>query len=210
MKTTPQRDAARTRADLLAVATEVFAADGYSGARVDEIAERTRTTKRMIYYYFDSKEGLYQAVLEEAYRGIRRAESTIDVSALDPATALRRVAELTFDHHVSHPAFIRLVATENIHGASSLRHMPALRDSATPARAVLEGILERGRSAGVFRTDVDALDVHMVISAYCVFQIANQHTFGFLFDVDFDDAAGRDHRRAVIGDVVASWLTTTP
>ena len=70
------RDAERTRADLLAVATEVFAESGYSGARVDEIAERTRTTKRMIYYYFGGKEGLYMAVLEQAYRGIREVENT--------------------------------------------------------------------------------------------------------------------------------------
>ena len=53
------RDAERTRAELLAVAAEVFAEQGYSGARVDDIAERTRTTKRMIYYYFGGKERLY-------------------------------------------------------------------------------------------------------------------------------------------------------
>ena len=58
-----QRDAERTRAELLAVATEVFAESGYSGARVDEIAERTRTTKRMIYYYFGGKEQLYLCLL---------------------------------------------------------------------------------------------------------------------------------------------------
>ena len=44
------RDAERTRAELLAVATEVFAEQGLSGARVDEIAERTRTTKRTVSY----------------------------------------------------------------------------------------------------------------------------------------------------------------
>lgn len=208
MTTTPQRDAARTRADLLAVATEVFATEGFSGARVDEIAERTRTTKRMIYYYFDNKEGLYQAVLEEAYRGIRRAESTIELGALDPVTAMRRLAEITFDHHISHPAFIRLVAIENIHGGRSLRAMPSLRAEATPAKTVLDAILDSGRAAGMFRTDIDALDVHMLISAFSVFQVANRHTFGHLFDVDFDDVAGIAHRRAMIGDVVVSWLTS--
>src|SRR6476659_9531372 len=90
------RDAERTRAELLAVATRVFAEDGFSGARIDEIAEQTRTTKRMIYYYFGGKEQLYLAVLENAYRGIREAEQRLDVRHLDPIDAIRAVAEMTF------------------------------------------------------------------------------------------------------------------
>ena len=101
------RDAERTRAELLEVATEVFAEQGLSGARVDEIAERTRTTKRMIYYYFGGKEQLYRAVLEAAYRGIREAEQSIHAADLPPVEAVRRIAELTFDHHHAHPASAR-------------------------------------------------------------------------------------------------------
>ena len=202
------RDAERTRAELLAVATEVFAEEGYSGARVDDIAERTRTTKRMIYYYFGSKEGLYLAVLEEAYRGIREAERTIDVDHTDPVAAIRQLAELTFDHHVSHDAFVRLVAIENIHRGEFIRRIDSLRMLAQPAKTLLDEILERGRASGVLRADVDAIDVHLVISAYCVFQVANQYTFGYLFDVTFDDPDRRRHLRSVIGDVVVSWLTS--
>ena len=95
--------------EILDVATREFADRGFAGARVDEIAAQTRTTKRMIYYYFGSKEALFVAVLERAYAGIRAAEQTIDVDHLDPAAAIRRLAELTFDHHESHPDFIRLV-----------------------------------------------------------------------------------------------------
>ena len=189
-----RRDAERTRAELLAVATEVFAEDGYSGARVDEIAARTRTTKRMIYYYFGGKEGLYRAVLEEAYRGIREAERGIDVDHSDPVQAVRALAEVTFDHHVQHDAFIRLVAIENIHRGEFIRQIDSLRTLGQPAMTILEGILDRGRSAGVFRTDV--------------FQVANRYTFGLLFDVDLAAPARRAHLRSVIGDVVVGWLTS--
>ncbi len=205
--TTQQRDAERTRSELLAVATEVFAEDGYSGARVDVIAERTRTTKRMIYYYFGSKEGLYLAVLENAYRGIREAERAIDVRHTDPVAAVRELAELTFDHHVSHDAFIRLVAIENIHRGEFIRRIDSLRTLSQSAKTLLDEILERGRAAGVFRADVDAVDVHLVISSYCVFQVANQYTFGYLFDVDFTQPSRRAHLRAMIGDVIVGWLT---
>lgn len=204
---TLQRDAARTRAELLAVATEVFAEDGYSGARVDDIAERTRTTKRMIYYYFGGKEQLYNAVLENAYQGIREAERAIDVDEADPIAAIRQLAELTFDHHVSHDAFVRLVAIENIHRGESIRTISSLRTLAQPAKTLLDRILEKGRDEGVFRADVEALDVHLVISAYCVFQVANKYTFGYLFDVDLAEPARRSHLRGVIGEVVVGWLT---
>ena len=127
-----QRDAERTRADLLAVATRVFAEDGYSGARVDDIAEQTRTTKRMIYYYFGGKEQLYLAVLDHAYQGIREAERTADVRHLDPVEAVRRLAELTYDHHISHPGFIRLVSIENIHRGEFIKRLDSLRTSAAP------------------------------------------------------------------------------
>jgi AcrR family transcriptional regulator len=202
-----QRDAERTRADLLDVATEVFAESGFSGARVDEIAERTRTTKRMIYYYFGSKEGLYMAVLENAYRGIREAEQRLHVDHIDPVIAMRRLAEVTFDHHLDHQAFIRLVAIENIHRGEYISRLDSLRSLARPATSLLDDILARGREAGVFRSDVEALDVHLLISSYCVFQVANRYTFGFLFDVDFTEVAMRTHLRRMIGDVVVGWLT---
>ena len=202
-----RRDAVRTRADLLAVATTEFADHGFSGARVDEIAARTRTTKRMIYYYFGSKRGLYLAVLENAYAGIRVLEAQLEVEHLDPARAMRALAELTFDHHESHPAFVRLVAIENIHRAEHLRTSEALAGLAAPAVDVLGGILARGHAAGLFRADVDALDVHMVISAFCIFRLANRHTFQAVFDRDLLDPDRRAHYRRMVGDLVLEYLT---
>ena len=202
-----RRDAVRTRADLLAVATTEFADHGFSGARVDEIAARTRTTKRMIYYYFGSKRGLYLAVLENAYAGIRVLEAQLEVEHLDPARAMRALAELTFDHHESHPDFVRLVAIENIHRAEHLRTSEALAGLAAPAVDVLGGILARGHAAGLFRADVDALDVHMVISAFCIFRLANRHTFQAVFDRDLLDPDRRAHYRRMVGDLVLEYLT---
>src|SRR5207302_7361272 len=128
-----QRDSARTRAEILDVATAEFAEHGYSGARVDEIAERTRTTKRMLHYYFGSKEGLYTEVLEHAYAEIRAAEQTVDVEHLEPLAAIRRLAELTFDHHEAHPDFIRLVSIENIHRAEHMQASGRFADLNVPA-----------------------------------------------------------------------------
>ncbi|MER7081642.1 transcriptional regulator, TetR family [Saccharopolyspora kobensis] len=202
-----QRDAERTRSEILEVATLEFADKGYAGARVDEIAARTSTTKRMIYYYFGGKEQLYLAALENAYSVIRGIESEVDAEAVEPVEAIRRLAEATFDHHESHPDFLRLVSIENIHRAEHLAKSDLLPRLSDPAVGVLGRILERGRAAGLFRDDVDALDVHMVISSFCVFRTANRYTFQAIFQRDMLDPARRDHYRKMLGDLVIDFLT---
>lgn len=204
---TRQRDAIQTRADILDVATKEFADQGYAGARVDRIAAQTRTTKRMIYYYFGGKEQLFVAVLEQAYSAIRAAEQEIDVEHLDPVSAIRRLAELTFDHHESNPNFIRLVSIENIHRAEHVARSPRLGTVNSPAIELIARILERGRSAGAFTRDIDAVDLHMMISAFCVFRVANRHTFGAIFDRDLTSPARRDHYREMLADMVVGYLT---
>ncbi|MDX8035320.1 TetR/AcrR family transcriptional regulator [Lentzea sp. BCCO 10_0856] len=203
-----QRDKDRTRADILDVATREFADKGYTGARVDEIAERTSTTKRMIYYYFGGKEQLYIAVLEQAYLAIRALEAELDVEHLEPEDAIRRLAELTFDHHEAHPDFIRLVSIENIHRAEHIARSEVLAGLANPALDGLTQILERGRAAGRFRDDVDPLDVHMVISSFCVFRLANRHTFAAIFGRDMLDPGRREHYRRMLGDLLIDYLTS--
>jgi AcrR family transcriptional regulator len=201
------RDAERTRADIIRVATREFADKGYAGARVDEIAAKMSTTKRMIYYYFGNKEQLYIEVLEHAYAGIRAIEQRLDVEHLDPVDAIRQLAELTFDHHEAHPDFIRLVSIENIHRAEHISRSTVLSGLANPALDVLARILDRGTAAGTFRKGVDPLDIHMVISSYCVFRIANRYTWGAIFKRDLLDPEYRDQQRKLLGDLVVDYLT---
>ena len=201
------RDKDRTRAEILRVAAREFARQGYAGARVDEIAARTSTTKRMIYYYFGGKEQLYVAVLEQAYSQIRDAELAIDVERLEPVAAIRRLAELTFDHHDAHPDFIRLVSIENVHEAVHLATLPTLHELRAPTIEMISRILAAGRADGVFTAPVDALDVHMLISSFCVFRIANRYTFSALFGRDLTDPARRAAQRLMLGDLVVSYLT---
>lgn len=204
---TRTRDAARTRAEILDVATREFARAGYDGARVDEIAARTRTTKRMIYYYFGGKEQLFTAVLERAYGVIREAEQALDVEHLDPVAAIRRLAEVTFDHHERHPDFIRLVSIENIHDAAHIASSEMLASIGSPALDVIRRILAEGRRSGLFTADVDAVDLHAMISSFCFFRVANRHTFGALFGRDLVAPDQRAHYRAMLGDMVIAYLT---
>jgi AcrR family transcriptional regulator len=197
--TSDQSDAERSRADIVAVAMEEFAELGLAGARVDAIAERTKTSKRMIYYYFGSKEGLYRAVLEQAYNGIRSRESQTHLKDLPPLEALRRLVEITFDYDEAHPHFIRLIAVENIHYAEHLKGLASIRDINARAIETVEGILQRGRDEGIFRADIGAFDVHLLISSFCFFRVSNRYTMGAIFNRDLSDQKVRSkHKRLII------------
>ena len=200
------RSSADSRQEILAVATEEFAERGLSGARVDAIAERTRTSKRMIYYHFSGKEGLYKAVLERVYSEIRTVESQLDLDALTPIEAMRRMVELTFDYDENHPNFIRLVAVENINQGDSLKRLGTVRKRYSHVIEVLKSILERGQASGDFRADVTALDVRLVMGSLCFFRVSNRHTFGALFDCDLSSPELRNRHRKMFTDAVLRFV----
>jgi AcrR family transcriptional regulator len=197
-----RNDPEATKANIIEVAMREFAENGLDGARVDEIAEKTRTSKRMIYYYFENKEGLYQAVLEKVYADIRAREANLRLEALPPEDALRKLVETTVEYDDAHPDVLRLVSIENINYARYMSRSKAIRTLNLSAIAVLEEILRRGYSEGVFRAKIDATDLHMVISALSFFRVSNRHTFGVIFRVDFSDPAVRKRHRKLIGDTV--------
>jgi len=208
-KSTRTNDPEQTKRDIIAVATEEFAGKGLAGARIDEIAARTRTSKRMIYYYFGSKEGLYVAVLEEAYRNIRHIEHDIDaehrVDDLSPEEALAELTRSSFDRHVDNPAFVRLVCNENLHYGRFVKQSAQIQALNVPAIDTVRRIVERGKRDGSFRADVDPVDLHMTISALCFYNVSNRYTFSTIFKADMESPAALAARReSVVNTVVAS------
>jgi AcrR family transcriptional regulator len=198
-------DPDRTRADILEVATREFSEKGLAGARIDLIAEAMRTSKRMIYYYFGSKEGLYIAVLEEAYRRFRAAEAELHLEDLAPEDGLRRLVGLTVDYQLAHPEFTRLVMAENINRGSYLARSKVIQRLNVPAIEGLRSVYERGVRAGTFRSGLDPVDLHMSISALAVFNVANKHTFSLIFKRDLESPAALIARRDSIVEMVVRF-----
>lgn len=200
--------AERTRRDILKVATNEFAEKGLSGARVDEIAEKTQTSKRMIYYYFGGKEGLYREVLDECYSRIRQLETRIDLENTSPDEALAGICGFTFDYHVQNPEFVRIVMNENILHGEHIGTLESIKERNKVIISNLSLLLERGAQTGMFRPNIDPIDLHMSISALCFHVVANKFTFSKIFDHDMSDPDILMRRRAVIIETILSWVKT--
>ena len=199
-------DAEMTRQNILAVATRVFSEKGYSGARVDEIAALTKTSKRMIYYYFEDKEGLFVAVLEQAYRRIRQIEASLDLAHVEPEAAIEALVGFTFDYQNSNEDFIRLVMVENIHKGTHLSRSRAIQDLNLSVINTLQDIHRRGVLKGTFRDGIDVIDLHMTISALCFFNVANRATFSQIFKRDMSTPDALKRRREIVIETIARFL----
>lgn len=178
-----KRNSKATRGEILAAATDEFAEKGLAGARVEEIAARTATSKHMIYYHFGSKDGLYTAVLERAYEEFRLAEGATDYAALPPLEALKQLVGATFDVHANHPQIVRIIMAENINCGQQIRSIDSFQQRDI-ALDTLRNILDRGVEDGTLCEGLDPLQIHLSISALSFHYIANVHTFGHVFGID--------------------------
>ena len=204
--TTRTNDPERTMAGIMEVATREFSEKGLAGARIDEIAAATKTSKRMIYYYFGSKEGLYVAVLEESYRRMRTIESELHLEDLPPEDALRRLVGFTFDHHHSNEGYIRLVMAENMERGQYLAQSKIIQKLNVPAIEAIRKLYERGVAQGIFRSQLDPVDIHASISALTFFNVSNRHTFSLIFKRDIESPKAVTARRDSIIEMIVRFV----
>lgn len=203
-RTVGDSESSRTR--LLAAAKEEFSRFGLMGARVDLIARRADVNKQLIYYHFGDKDGLYAAVLEEIYRDIRLRERELDLGALKPEEAMRRLVEFTFDYVAANPAFVALLTDENVHGGVHLQNSQVLADLRSPFVGMIAETLARGAEKGVFRPGVDPAQFYISLAGMSFFYFTNIHTLSALFAKDLRAPAALKRRRAHVLDIIMASL----
>jgi len=206
----PLRDAERTRRAILKAATAEFAETGLAGARVDKIAEVSGVNKRMLYYYFNNKDDLYLAALEEAYIAMRTSERNLKFDDPEPLAAIRKLIEFKFDYFVENPAMIWLLNGENMLGAHHLKRSRRLKDMHISLVRTINTILDAGVAAGTIRPNVDPLQLYISISAVSYFFFSNGPTLSTAFGKDMRSAAARSARRAHVVDVILGYLRPLP
>ncbi len=200
------RDADRSKIEILAAALHEFSHFGLAGARMDRIAENAKLNKRLIYYYFTSKDDLFLEVLEGAYANIRDAEKQLHLTDLEPAQAVRRLTEFTWEYYIAHPEFITLLNSENLHQAKHLKQSKRIREMNSPLIETLGAILERGRSQGIFRGGIDPVQLYISIASLAYFFLSNHHTLSAVFDRNLMTAKSHSERLSHICDVILGYV----
>jgi AcrR family transcriptional regulator len=178
------RDPDATRARILAAARTDFARRGLAGARVDMIAARAKSNKRMMYHYFGNKEELFRITLEQAYADIREAEAALEIDKDDPLTAIRRLVAFTWNYYLAHPHFITLVNSENLHGARHLKGSKRTREMSRDFVLRMQRLLARGAREGVFRKELDPVQVNITIAGLGYYYLTNRHTGSLVYERD--------------------------
>ena len=191
--------------NILEVALAEFANYGLEGSRIESIAAGTHTSKRMIYYHFGSKEGLYAAVLEFAYWVVR--EDHVDPpDDLPPLQALARFAEYAFDNFSKYPDFIRLSLQENLQGARFLKSSPTIVEMNRATLTVVKDIVQRGQAEGSIRKDVDPMNVYINFIGLCHYHISSRYNYLVLFDYDSSTPENSQSRRESICDAIVRYV----
>ena len=201
-----QRDADRSQLGILTAARDEFAQHGLAGARVDRIAERAGLNKRLIYYYFGSKDDLFLAVLESVYADIRDAEQALHLLDLPPDEALRRLTEFTWNYYIEHPEFITLLNSANLHQARHLTKSKRVREMNSPLIQTLGDILERGRKQGIIRGGIDPVQLYISIAGLAYFYLSNNHTLSAIFGRDLMTRKAHSERLSHMCDVILGYV----
>lgn len=201
-----KRDADRTRQDILAAAMNEFAEHGDTGARIDRIAQNAGCNKALIYAYFGNKEDLFAVVLREAYIQIREGEKRLDLANLGPREAIIRLLRFTAQHFHDNPWFIRLLNTENRRRGQTIRTMDGVTELNSRLVAMLADILKRGEAEGVFRRNVDPLQLYLSIAGLFYFPLSNSFTLSAIFDRDIDSEKWLRKRMQHAEDMILSYL----
>lgn len=200
------RDADRSQQTILLAARDEFALYGLAGARVDRIAERADINKRLIYYYFKSKDDLFLAVLENTYADIRAAEQKLHLDEMDPVEAIRELVSFTWHYYLEHPEFISLLNSENQHNAAHLKKSSRIQEMNSPLVQMLDTVLERGRRQKLFRAGIDPIQLYISIASICYFYLSNNQTLSTIFGRDLRAPKAMAQRLSHMTDMVLGYV----
>lgn len=206
----PKTMSNRTKENIIAVATREFADKGYSGASINEIANRTKTSKRMLYYHFGGKLNLYTAVLEAAYQKLKQSSPRKNANALErmePMDALRAYAEESFVQHLKNLNSVKLILNENLNKARVLQTSENILANNKNNLQVLEKIVQRGRKSGVMRPDFRIVDLYFTIVGVSFHAISNRYSIRAIFGVDSFEEDETLKRRKLVGELACRYVS---
>lgn len=203
------RDPERTRGQILDAALSEFAAKGFDGAKVHQIARMAGCNARLIYHYFENKERLYTEALRSIYSEIRAREDELHLDTLAPLQAITRLTETTFDFFESNTAFLAITRGENLLGGRYIADVPEIHRMSAPFLQKIADVLKRGHAEGVLRPGIDALQLYVSIVALSAHHINASHTLSATFGCNVAGATWRQQRRRHVVEMITSAVSAT-
>lgn len=212
-----ERDAEAAREAILNAAQEIFARDGFSGARVDDIARTAGYNKALIFHYFDDKLGLYRALMsrtkERLFAGFEEAFDRIFAGDAEHVTAahIRALAAecmgAIFDFYAERPQAARILAWEAAEGWQTFSNCSPVTPNSWPQRVI--SLLERAQATGVVRADLDPMLLFTTVTSLPMFHMVSLPRFAMIFpNTDFSSPAAIAHAREQIIELVLRGILT--
>lgn len=204
------RNSAETKENILTAAIEEFCEHGYAGANTTRIVHAAGCNIRMLYHYFESKDGLYMAALSRVYEELRSSEETTNFWSAAPRDGIVALTHFTFDYMRDNPRFPKMILNENLNqGRAAAQISRTINTTARPFIEKIDGLLAKGMEEGVFTRRPDPLHLYLTILALSFIHISNQHTLAATFGVDLGSAPFLAERKAHVTDVVLSYLSAS-
>jgi AcrR family transcriptional regulator len=201
---------ASTRDNILSAATEVFTRYGYEGGSLEKISKSAKSVDRMVYYYFGSKEGLFIQVLENSYRRMNDAERKLKLDTSQPIDGLNRVIGFTLAYYRKNPEFITLLNLENLQRGKHIAKSERAREYSSPAIAVISELLQNGIAQKIFRKDVSARNVYLLIVATSYFYMSNRFTLSSFLGENLQTAKAIQAWQSFISSTVMRSILLKP
>ena len=198
-----------SRDNILRAATKVFAKHGFAGGRIEQISTAAKSYDRMIYYYFGSKEALYVAVLEDTYRRFNQAEQALALDIQQPVQALGELIRFVWRYYQKHPEFITLLNTENLHRGKYIVKSERAREYSSPVIAITDSVLRSGAEQGLFRSDLNARDLYLMIASMAYFYLSNRFTLSSFLGENLEAPEALAHWEGFVVDAVQRTCART-
>jgi TetR/AcrR family transcriptional regulator len=198
-----QARSVETRAAILSAAEQIFARAGLEGARTDAIAAEAGVNKALLYYYFKSKGGLYEAVVEDHFREFNRQALEVLSAPGSARTVLLRYVSLYFD----------FISARRRYASLYQQLMTArgklVRRYFVPRSTAFNKLLERGVRDGEFRR-ADARHTAISIVGLIVFYFSAAPVLQLLGHSDAYTAANLRRRKREVLDFIRHGLFVDP
>jgi len=182
-----KRNAEKTKAKILRVATKIFAKKGFSATSVSTIVKASGYNQRMIYHYFGDKVGLYRAVFVDQWNHLKMwvdqsSQKRLALGTLvnDVTVLIREIVDIYFDYMASHPDLVRLFLWEGLEDGKITRSL--WQEVSGPLYVQSEFLIRQAQAEG--RLDAKHQPAHFIVSLlgavgyYFAFSHALKDIFG--------------------------------